>query len=110
MKRSMIAVLCCLTLAGIFAYAQADFQTATVVSIEKLAANAQHMDEGDHYKISMRMGDMVYLCKVSGQAATFMDWTSGKEFPAKEDGKILHVKNKDGQIVDLNINSKKKPK
>ena len=110
MKRLMIAVSCCITLAAMLAYAQADFQTATVVSIEKLAANAQHMDEGDHYKISMRMGDMIYLCKVSGQAATFMDWTSGKQFPAKEDGKILHVKNKDGQIVDLNINSKKKPK
>jgi len=111
MKRLAIAVSCCITLAAVLAYAQGDgFQTATVVSIEKLAANAQHMEEGDHYKISMRMADMIYVCKVSGQAATFMDWTSGKEFPAKEDGKVLHVKNKDGQIVDLNINSKKKPK
>jgi hypothetical protein len=65
------------------------------------------MEKGDQYKISMSMGGMLYLCKVSAPAATFMDWTSGKEFPAKENGKVLLVKNRNGQTVELNISKKK---
>jgi len=110
MKKCMVAILCCIAMTAMLAYAQSaddGFQTATVVSIEKLAADAQHMEKGDQYKISMSMGSALYVCKVSAPAATFMDWTSGKEFPAKEDGKVLLVKNKNGQIVELNIAKKK---
>jgi hypothetical protein len=110
MKTLVVAILCCITMAGMLAYAQSadeGYQTATVVSIEKLAADAQHMEKGDQYKISMSMGGMLYLCKVSAPAATFMDWTSGKEFPAKENGKVLLVKNRNGQTVELNISKKK---
>jgi hypothetical protein len=92
------------------AYAQSaddSFQTATVVSIEKLAADAQHMEKGDQFKISMTMGGALYMCKVSAPAATFMEWTRGKEFPAKENDKVLLVKNKNGQMVELNISKKK---
>ncbi len=95
------------------AYAQnADegYQMARVVSFERVAANAQHMDNSDNYKISMRLGDTVYACHGSGSAAVFIDWTTGKEFPAKLNGKILLVKNPNGQIVELNIVSKKTPK
>jgi hypothetical protein len=66
MKTLVVAILCCITMAGMLAYAQSadeGYQTATVVSIEKLAADAQHMEKGDQYKISMSMGGMVYLCK-----------------------------------------------
>ena len=110
MKKNVAAILCCLTMAGMLAYAQSGddgYQTATVVSIEKLAADAQHMGKGDQFKISMSMAGALYVCKVSAPSAMFMDWTSGKEFPAKEDGKILRVKNKNGQMVELNISKKK---
>jgi hypothetical protein len=110
MKTRTIALLCCVAMAGMLAYGQSadeGFQTATVVSIEKLAADAQHMEKGDQFKISMSMGGALYLCKVSAPAATFMEWTSGKEFPARENGKILEVKNKNGQMVELNIAKKK---
>jgi hypothetical protein len=110
MKTCVVALLCCVTMTGMLAYAQTGddgYQTASVVSIEKLAADAQHMEKGDQFKISMSMGSALYLCKVSAPAATFMDWTSGKEFPAKENGKVLLVKNKNGQIVELNITKKK---
>ena len=113
MKTWLVALSCCITMAAILAFGQgADdgYQMATVISIEKLAADAQHMENGDQFKISMRMGDAIYLCKVSAPAANFMDWTSGKEFPAKVNDKVLLVKNKNGQIVELKIASKKKPK
>jgi hypothetical protein len=45
--------------------------------------------------------------------ATFIDWTAGKEFPAKlnaPNGKVLLVKNPDGQILELNIAGRKTPK
>jgi hypothetical protein len=110
MKRCLLALSCCIAMVGLLAYAQnADegYQTATVISIEKLAADAQHMEKGDQFKISLSMGGMIYLCKVSAPSATFMEWTSGKEFPAKENGKVLQVKNRNGQIVELNIAKKK---
>lgn len=95
------------------AYAQGSdegYQTATLASIEKLANDGKHPADVDRYKISMRMGDSVYICRASAPAATFMEWVVGKEFPAKENGKVLLVRNKDGKIVELNIASKKKPK
>jgi len=110
MKTWVIAILCCIITAGVFAYAQSaddGYQMATVVSIEKLANDAQHMEKGDQFKISMSMGSAIYLCKVSAPAATFMEWTPGKEFPARENGKVLLVKNKNGRMVELNINKKK---
>ena len=86
------------------------YQMARIVSIERVAANAQHMEDKDNYKISMRMGETLYVCHASGPAAMFMDWTNGKEFPAKLNGKILQVKSPNGQFVELNIVGKKTPK
>ena len=100
-------------MAAMLAYAQSadeGYQTARVVSFEKVAANAQHMADSDRYKISMRMGDTVYACHASAPAAVFLDWTPGKEFPAKLNGKVLLVKNPNGQIVELTIVGKKTPK
>jgi hypothetical protein len=71
------------------------------------------MAGSDDYKISMRLGDTVYACRAIAPAATFIDWTTGKEFPAKlngPNGKVLLVKNPDGQVVELNIVGKKTPK
>ena len=100
-------------MAAVLAFAQngdEGYQTARVLAIEKLAANAQHMEDTGGYKISMRMGDTVYTCRSSGPAAAFIDWAPGKEFPAKLNGKLLLVKNPNGQVVELNIVGKKTPK
>ena len=113
MKVRLLALSCCLALVAIFAYAQSadeGYQMARVVSFEHVPANAQHMEDSDRYKISMRMGDIIYVCHASGSAATFLDWSLNKEFPAKLNGKVLLVKNHDGQILELNIVSKKTPK
>ncbi len=103
-------------MAAMLAYAQSadeGYQMARVVAFERVAANAQHMAGSDAYKISMRLGDTVYACRVNAPAATFIDWTTGKEFPAKvnvPNGKVLLVKNPDGQVVELNIVGRKTPK
>jgi hypothetical protein len=113
MKKPLVAVLCCIAIAVTLAYAQSadeGFQMARVVSFERAAANAQHMENSDNYKISMRLGDTVYACHGSGPASVFIDWSAGKEFPAKLNGKILQVKSPNGQVVDLNIVGKKTPK
>jgi hypothetical protein len=85
---------------------------ARIVTIERVAANAQHMENSGSYKIAMRLGDTVYKCQASASASAsvFIDWHDGKEFPAKLNGKVLLVKNPDGQIVELNIVGKKTPK
>jgi hypothetical protein len=113
MKKSLIALLGCLTLSAVLAFAQSadeGYQMARVVSIEKVAADAQHMTDSDHYKIAMHLGDMVYSCHASASPAVFIDWSSGKEFPAKVNGKTMLVKGPNGQVVELNIVGKKTPK
>jgi hypothetical protein len=106
MKMRVVVLSCCVAMAAVLACAQGmdeGFQPARVVGIEKLAENAQHMSDETHYKISMRLNGALYVCQVSAPVATFIDWSPGKEFPAKVDGKILLVKNLNGQIVQMNI-------
>jgi hypothetical protein len=113
MKTRLIALSYCIAMATMLAYAQgADegYQTARVVAFERVAADSQHMAEGDRYKISMRLADIVYACRASAPAAVFIDWTIGKKFPAKVNGKVLQVKNPNGQVVELTIVGKKTPK
>ena len=116
MKTRLVVLSCCIAMAAMLAYAQSadeGYQMARVVAIERVAANAQHMENEDNYKISMRLGGIVYACHASAPAAVFIDWTTGKEFPAKlnvPNGKVLLVKNPDGQVVELNIVGKKTPK
>ena len=113
MKTSLAVFACWVTMAAMLAFAQSaddGFQMARVVAFEKVAADAQQMADSDHYKISMRLGDVVYNCHASAALAVFIDWTAGKEFPAKLNGKALMVKNPNGQVVELNIVGKKTPK
>ena len=113
MKTCAIAVACCLAMTAMLAYAQtADegYQMARVVSFEKLAANEQHPEYADRYKIAMQLGDTIYICQARGSAATFLDWAPNKEFPAKVDNKTLLVKNFNGQVLEMTILKKKTPK
>jgi hypothetical protein len=107
MKRNLFALLCCLAIGTLLAYAQT---TATVVSIDKQSADARHPEKGDQYKIAMRMGNTVYMCHGSGPAANFLDWSPGKEFPAVLNEKVLQVTSPNGQVVDLSITGKKAAK
>ncbi len=113
MKTCLVALFCCITMAAMLAHPQGmdeGYQMARVVSFEKVAANAQHMSDSDQYKISMRLADTVYICRATAPAGVFIDWSMGKEFPAKLNGKVLLVKNPNGQVVELNIVGKKTPK
>jgi hypothetical protein len=113
MKKCLVALSCCIALAAMLAFAQgADegYRMARVVAFERVAASAQHMENSEQYKMSIRLGDWVYNCRASAPAAVFLDWTAGKEFSTKLNGKVLLVKNPDGQVVELNIVSKKAPK
>ena len=113
MKLRLAAVACGIAMIAVLGFAQSadeGYQPATLVSIEKLAADAQHPENGDQFKIAMRMADTIYLCRSSAPSAAFLDWSSGKQFPARLNGKVLEVKNFDGQVLQLSITGKKKPK
>ncbi len=113
MRRVTIAVLCCLLLASVFSYTQDEgFQSARVIAFEKIAADVQHPEKADTYKMSMRIGDVIYQCKANEPTSVFNDWTINKEFPARVDqkAKIMQVKNFDGKIIELRITGTKKPK
>jgi hypothetical protein len=113
MKTRLAALLCCVAMVAVLVHAQSGdegYQMARVVAFEQVAANAQHPENADQYKISMRLGDIIYNCHANAPAATFIDWVAGKEFPTKLNGKVLLVKNPNGQVVELTILNKKAPK
>jgi hypothetical protein len=85
------------------------FQTAKVVSIDHIPADARHPEKADQYKVAMRLGDTVYLCQSSAPASAFLDWSPNKEFPAKLDGKMLLVNGPHGPVT-LTISGKKTAK
>ena len=112
MKKCLV-VLWCITMAVLLAYGQSadeGYQPARVVWFAKLAADARHPENADRYKISMRMGNTLYLCQASGPASLSIDWSENKEFPAKLNGKVLLVKSPNGQIAELSIVHTKTPK
>jgi hypothetical protein len=113
MKKGWMAFLFFVTMAAMLAYSQdmdEGFQMATVVSIDKVPADAQHPENAERYKIFMRLGNTVYSCHANGGPAVFLDWSPGKQFPARLNDKLLQVKSPNGQVVDLNIVGKKTPK
>ena len=98
---------------AMFAYAQTgDFQSAAIVSMDKLASDAQHPENGDHYRIGLRIGDTIYTCRGSGGPAQYMGWAPNKEFPAQVDlkAKTILVKGPADQPVQLTITGKKTAK
>ena len=112
MKSWCLGLLLLIAAAAMPAYTQnADggFQTASVVSIDRVPADARHPENADQYKISMRMGNTIYMCHALGTPALFLGWSPGKEYPTQLDGKVMHVKGPNGP-VDLNIVGKKTPK
>ena len=66
---------------------------ARVMSIRKAGHERPTLSDEINYKILMRLGDTIYQCRTSAQAATFIDWSPGKQFPVKIDGKTLLAKN-----------------
>ena len=107
MKTRSVVALCCIALIAALAYAQGGdegYQSAQVVSFEKVPADEQHPENADHYRVAMRLAGVVYLCSTSGPITTFMGWSPGKEFPAKlADKKTMLVKSPNVQVVQLNI-------
>src|SRR5262245_43373299 len=115
MKRFAAALLRCCLMTAVLAFAQgmADgVELARVVAVAQVAPNAQHMENSDGYKMSMRIGNTVYSCVGSGPASTFIDWSINKEFPAKleNNNKTMLVKSPNGQIVQLTVKGKKAAK
>ena len=116
MKTCLVALSCCITMIAMLAYAQtADegYQMARVVAIERVAANAQHMENEDNYKISMRLGD-TRLCLPRQRSRCDVYGLDHRQRIScqikRPKGKVLLVKNSNGQIVEMNIVGKKTPK
>lgn len=112
MKLFLVVLSCLVLFTAAVAQSDADFQPAKVVAFERVAADPQHPENADSYKISMRLGDTIYNCRANEPVTVFNDWTVNKEFPARvtPNGKILQVKNADGRTIELKIVGKKRPK
>lgn len=108
LMKKHLAVLCLVVFVALATAAQDGYQSARVVAFEKVASSPQHPENADKYKISMQVGSIFYKCEARGSVATFNDWTTGKEYPARidEKAKTMQVKGPGGEVT-LNITGKK---
>ena len=113
MKTRLAVLSCCITMAALLAFAQSadeGYQTAGWSPSKESPPipSIWPMEIATRFPCAWRTRSDV--CRASGSAATFIDWTIGKEFPTRLNGKVLQVKNPNGQIVELTIAGKKTQK
>jgi hypothetical protein len=78
------ALVCFVAMAATLAYGQSadeGYQPATVVSINRVPADAQHPENADRYKISMRLGNTIYSCHAKALLQCLSGGARGRNFP-----------------------------
>jgi hypothetical protein len=49
------------------------------------------------YRISIRLGDNIYVCRYQTGPDLDLSWTEGKEVEARVSGKVMYVKKANGK-------------
>ena len=103
--RSVYAVFLCLAVvSGIGFAATHEYQAGKIVKVEKLQSHAPSggndaplTAEVVSYRISIRLGDNVYVCSYHSVPDLDLAWVEGKEVEARVKGKVMYVKKANGK-------------
>ena len=102
---SVCAVLFCLAVAsGIGFAATHEYQAGKIVKVEKLQSRAPSggsdaplAAEVASYRISIRLGDNVYVCSYQSMPDLDLAWVEGKDVEARVSRKVMYVKKANGK-------------
>jgi hypothetical protein len=103
--RAICAVLVCLALVSGIGFAAAhEYQAAKIVKVEKQESrgssggtDAPAKAEVATYRISIQLGDKVYVCRYQTDPDSDISWVEGKDVQARVGGKAMYVKKVNGK-------------
>jgi hypothetical protein len=103
--RSVWVVSLCLALSSaICAAAAHEYQAGKVVKVEKQQSGASSggtdaplKAEVSTYRVSIQLGDKVYVCQYKTDADSDISWIEGKDVEARLGGKAMYVKRASGK-------------
>jgi len=103
--RSVCAAFLCLVLLSGAGFAAAyDYQTGKIVKVEKQESHASSGGTDAPakaavatYRISIQLGDKIYVCQYKTDPDNELSWIEGKEIQARVHGKAMYVKKASGK-------------
>lgn len=80
------------------------YQDGKIIAVEKQAApastggtDAPMASSADEYKISIQVGDTVYICRYLSHSDQDLSWTQGKDVQIRTSGSAMYVKKATGK-------------
>lgn len=103
--RAVCAVFVSLAvLFGVGFAAAHEYQVGKIVKVEKRQSrgpsggtDAPLTSEVVPYRISIRLGDKIYVCGYQTGSERDLSWTEGKDVEARVSGKVMYVKKANGK-------------
>jgi len=111
MKAHVVCAVLFLTLLAAVSFAAGhEYQSGKVVKVEKQESDtpsggtdAPLMTEVATYRISIQIGDKVYVCRHQTYPGDDLSWTNGRDFQARVSGKTMYVKKVTGKETKASI-------
>jgi len=111
MKAHVVCAVFCLTLLAAVSFAAGhEYQVGKVVKVEKQESTASSggTDAPSKagvatYRISIQLGDKVYVCRYQADQDDDLSWTNGRDFQARVSGKTMYVKKANGKETKASI-------
>ena len=86
------------------------YQDGKIIAVEKLPApastggtDAPMASQVEEYKISIQVGDTVYVCRYTSHSDQDLSWTKGKDVQVRIKGKTLYAKKATGKDAMASI-------
>jgi hypothetical protein len=104
--RSVSSVALCLALlCGVCLAVAHQYQAGKIVKVEKQESRSSSTGGTDAplkgavatYRISIQLGEQVYICRYQADPELDLSWVEGKEVQARVGGKAMYVKRANGK-------------
>jgi len=80
------------------------YQDGKIIAVEKQAGpastggtDAPVASSADEYKISIQVGDTIYICRYMSHSDQDLSWTKGKDVQVRIGGSAIYVKKANGK-------------
>ena len=98
------AFLCLALLSGVSFSAAPEYQAGKIVKVEKQGSRAPSggtdapaKAEVSTYRISIQLGDKIYVCQYKTDPDNELSWIEGREVQARVRGKAMYVRKASGK-------------
>jgi hypothetical protein len=106
-----VALVCAASMPAVAQSQSPQYESGKIVAVTKLPpayansgdADAPLTSDVDDYKISIQVGDTVYLCRYVSHSDLDLAWIQGKDVQVRVKGKTMYVKKATGKEAQASI-------